>query len=391
MGEKKKILLIAGDNACFNALNDFAVSFSYELNEKGYETEIKNLDVINEQILTEMITGDHKAVVGFQTNLFTLRLDNGKYIGELLPMPKFNFVFDPPASKLSFFSCKDRSLKLLLSDHGYIDFIRRYYKDNNEIYYLPPGGGIYEEVKYEPDHKARDYGLTFMGTYIDYRDILNQAVNNMPDFADLILDFFQYMQVAPNKSAESSAAEFIADKGIILNREEFLQLIEILYISERAVMSYYREKIIRSFLTHGIDVDVFSASWKAAPFADDQHIHIHESVSYRDSMEYLRKSKLSLNVFSWHKNAMTERIANIMLGGAVCVSDRSEELERLFRNEEDIVMFDLTDIDEAAVRVKNLLKDDDRRIRIARSGYENAYKNHRWRNRVEEFIRILGS
>jgi hypothetical protein len=35
---------------------------------------------------------------------------------------------------------------------------------------------------------------------------------------------------------------------------------------------------------------------------------------------------------TWHKAGMTERIANICLSGAVCLSERTEYLDREFNN-----------------------------------------------------------
>ena len=45
--------------------------------------------------------------------------------------------------------------------------------------------------------------------------------------------------------------------------------------------------------------------------------------------------KVGLNIMTWHKYGMTERIANICLSGAVCLTDSSEYLRNNFNNNEN--------------------------------------------------------
>ena len=383
------ILIISGDDACYNALNDFASAFSYELTSLGYKNIVRDIFYINPDLLDELIKDNYRAIVGFQTNLFTLRLPAGRQIGEVLTMPKYNFIFDPPANKLSFYSYDDPSMNLLLCDDGYIEFINTYFSGEKKVHYLPPGGGLPQDSLNTPEYSDRKYDLTFMGTYYDYRGILQNAITCNPDFSGIILDFFQYLLDRPNTSAEHAIVDFLSDNGISMEKAVFLKLFEILYASEKAVSSYYRELIIRTFLSRDIRIDVFSDSWQNAPFADHKNLFIHDDVSYRDTFQYLSKSKLSLNIFSWHKSMMSERIANIMLSGAVCISDYSHRLNALFKNNEDIILFDLEKPDDAADLIINLLNDDEKRQYIAKAGYDNALNNHTWKKRVEMFIDLL--
>ena len=54
-----------------------------------------------------------------------------------------------------------------------------------------------------------------------------------------------------------------------------------------------------------------------------------------------QQSKLSLNIMSWHKAGFTERMANIMLAGAVLVTDDTRYLEGRYENGKDLVSFGL--------------------------------------------------
>ena len=383
------IMIISGDSACFNALNEFAEAFSTELNSAGYKTEIIEINTLTTAILNDIITSDYRAIVGFQTNLFTLKLPDNRMVGELLPMPKYNFIFDSPATKMSYFSYDDPTMNLLLSDDGYIDFVHALFPGRKHVHFLPPGGGIPTFPQTDPDYSNRIYDLTFMGTYNNYRKILQSVVDSQSNLSGLILDFFQYMIERPNKSAEESIMDFLSEKDIHPNQAVFLQLYECFFSATMAVLSYYRESVIKYLLSNGVKVDVFSESWQESPFANDPNLCIHNGVSYRDTFHFYEQSKISLNVFSWHKGMMSERIANIMLGGALCASDYSSRLNSMFHNKEDILLFDLSHLSSFSESVIDLLNNDTQRLSIAKAGYNNACKNHLWKNRVLDFIKIL--
>ena len=58
---------------------------------------------------------------------------------------------------------------------------------------------------------------------------------------------------------------------------------------------------------------------------------------------------------AWHKDGFTERIANSMLNGSVVVFDTSTQLEELFVNNKDLVLFNLSNLNDLLKRIKNLL------------------------------------
>ncbi len=384
-----KVLLIAGDDTCFNALNEFAISFEKALKERGYESEILYVNMLDQGVLDKLISEQYLAIVGFQTNLFSLEISQGVYVGNLISSPKYNYIFDSPITKRDYFIPHIDNMTMFYHDIGYVDYLKEYFPHINAIYFPPAGGTVGFEKKEGLFDGERKYDVTFMGTYINYRDILKSAVSNNPDWAGIMLDFFDYLVKNPNIGAIKGIKAFVEDNSIDVKHEEIPALLEILYPAENAVKSYYRERVIKTLLDEDISVDVFSESWENTPFANHKKLSIHHEISYKKSMDVISDSKLSLNVFSWHKDSMTERIANIMLGGAVCVSDWSGKLNRIFNNDEEIVIFKLEELELLPVKVKYLLENSDERKMIAQAGYKNAYAKHRWINRVDDFINML--
>lgn len=383
---KDKILLIAGDNACYNALNEFAVAFSSALKQRGFESEIIYIDYLTESIVQKLVGFDGRAIVGFQTNLFTLEIKPGVYIGNLISVPMYNYILDSPSTRRQYFEPSIDGLTFCYHDDEYIDFVKDYFSHANVIWH-PPGGGVSEMDEISDVFKGnREFDLSFIGAYTDHRKVLEYATTVRPDFAEIMHNYFEYLVSNPRMSVNKAIREFVNIYRLDVTNSDIPILLEILYPAEIAAQSYYRENIIKYIIDNGIRVDVFSESWINAPYKDNPRLFIHKDVAYRDSMDVMRKSRMSLNVFSWHKASMTERIANIMLNGAVCVSDHSSRLDSLFKNDDEIILFDLNDLEVMVRKIEDLLLDDEKRLKIARSGCNNAYANHRWINRVDDLL-----
>ena len=386
--EKGRILLIAGDGTCYNVLNEFAKDIAIEFENKGFDAEVRYITTLNEDLLSELNGNDYRAILGFQTNLFTLKDFNGTYIGSRLSVPLYNFILDSPATRLHYFAGDIKNLTILYHDSDYISFVRKHFTQCR-VLFLPPGGKSVAISNESSFFSGREYDCTFMGTYTDYRKLLNEGVSTNPEYADLILDYFQFLISNPWYSHEKGTEVFLSGLNVVLSEEEFLSVYRLLYFSVRAALAFYREKNIKIFLDSGIKIDAFSRSWESAPYSDHSNLIIHDEVPYSECADYYAKSKLSLNIFSWHKASITERIANIMLNGAVCISDRSSGLFDHFSNGKDLVTFDLekgTDIIEA---IKKLLSDDEYRISIAKQGYQNALMHHTWGDRVDKIIELM--
>ena len=96
------------------------------------------------------------------------------------------------------------------------------------------------------------------------------------------------------------------------------------------VTFYIREKIIKTLIESGIKVDVFGDSWKKSPYADNKNLIIHDDIDFEKGLDIMAQSRISLNVMSWHKGGMTERIANAMLNYSVCVTDETSYINSAF-------------------------------------------------------------
>ena len=94
---------------------------------------------------------------------------------------------------------------------------------------------------------------------------------------------------------------------------------------------------------------------------------------------------------SWHKAGMTERLSNIMLNHSLVATDESAYLRSNYQDNEDIIMFKLSDseINSLPDRIKNILSDDDNSQKMAESTYQKALKKETWEIRTSEILNII--
>ena len=113
-------------------------------------------------------------------------------------------------------------------------------------------------------------------------------------------------------------------------------------------------------------------------------------IDFEKGLDIMAQSRISLNVMSWHKGGMTERIANAMLNYSVCVTDETSYINRHFVAGENIVTFNLDNIDKLPDKIRTVLQDENLQKYIEKNAYKKALSEHTWDNRSDYFMNILG-
>ena len=164
----KPVLIFKGNDTCYNVLNTFADELKKSIEKSGYKTEIFDVDREDWKEVVRYQNKHYKAVVGFQSFLFSVKMEDGKrYLADFIRAPKFNFLLDAPICFSSHLEYKAEDFTILTHDINYKNFLEKHYKQQAKI--LPPGGMI---SKNPVNINERKYELTFLGSYGDYRKIL---------------------------------------------------------------------------------------------------------------------------------------------------------------------------------------------------------------------------
>lgn len=387
----RPVLVYRGDATCYRVLDSFAEQMIRCLREAGIPVEEYDISQKGAEGLLELIGQTYRAVVGFQTYLFSVRLSDGRNVHDCIHAPKFHFIFDHPLWMKEHLEQGPKEYYILTHGRDYQEFVEQYFSDHvKACYLLPPAGIIPPDAPAESERSGeRSIDISFVGTWYDYRERLLFIRNTKTRERYLANRFLLLMKRHPNLRAEQAFSQALSDYGLQLSREDYKAVLFDLKQVCFAIMTYYREKVIEHLLREGFELHVYGESWKNSPLVKYENMICHPAVSVEESMRVWQDSKISLNIMSWHKGGFTERIANMLLCKTAVVSDRSDYLAEHFTDGGDIVLFDLEHLDELGGRIRELLSDDRRRQAIAERGYQAALRDHTWKKRTEEFLALL--
>ena len=449
------ILLYTGDSTCFSTLDHFALELADNFRRLGQRVETFDLAARGNQALTDLIGRRFKAVIGIQSYIFHILMQDGTTnLHNLIHGPKYQMILDHPAWLKDSVRQGPDDYRLLIHDRYYMQFAKIHYPAIKDVLYFPPGGSLPAHTD-EADQiwQKKIYDISFIGTYRNYRERLSMLYQLQPEYRHLAAHFLKVLREQPDLPAEHafslaymnmpSSNIFFAnmpDPDILLSnmpdlnilssstpdsnilpsntsstnilasnisssnipapnasasredlckpeaRDAFLQLFYEMRQCCFCIMLYYREQIIRTLLEAGLTIHVYSDSWKNAPFAHHPGLVIHPALSVSESLEVMQQSRISLNIMSWHKDGLTERILNSMLCQSVVVSDRSLALEEFFSDGEEILLFSLKETDRLPAMLKELLQDDSRMRQIMAKGYQKACEEHLWIRRAKQLL-----
>lgn len=404
----RPILIYRGDSTCYNQLNVFADELAKAL--LNYHQRIEIFDVKKEgpPALTKYIGQHFKAIIGIQTYLFSVMMQDKKTnLHDLIVGPKYNFILDHPAWMKDHINAGPKDYYLLTHDRNYVDFSNRYFKKIKGCFYFTPAGtlpnpALAPTAEVVPANEAvpadnysspslteKLYGLSFIGTYYNYRNILNNLKAYDRKLRFFAARFLGEMKHHPNQPAEAAFYKIIDYYGLNLSDEEFLNLFYKTRHVSFCIMYYYREKIILTLLRSGIEINVYGDSWSKSPFATHPCLIMHPGLTPNENLAVMQHTEISLNIMAWHKDGFTERIANSMLCRSVVLSDRSTTLETEFITGKELVLYDLENIEMLPSLVKTLLNNPDKLNTIAQNGYEKAYTAHQWLHRGRQLLDII--
>jgi len=358
-------LVLRGDDTCGGLLQLFADELSEGLAtngqaviEYGGSTEIEEGDGTDP--LIDFEKGIWKGIVGFQAPALELPFFRK------LKGPKFQFWFDNPFGFQSMLHQLPEDYYVLCQDGDYADWIRRYY--HTQAIHFPPGG-----IELPFEEMDRPIDIVFVGS------LFSDATSHLTQEQKY---FFDYEIHHPWLNFEQAALELYGE------REDLPRLLHELQPACRAIIGYYRRLVVETILEAGITLHVYGEDWHGYQGKGRERLVIHPHIPVKESLKEFQRAKIGLNIMSWHKDGMTERVANLMLSGAVCLSDETKFLREQFAVGEEIELYRLDALEELPIRIQELLGNEEKRRHIANRAYARAKQDFNWEARARELAKL---
>ncbi len=358
-------VIFRGDGTCHGVLRDFADCMETAFDELGQAYIVVEAGKTDYEKLGKRVC---KGLVGFQTKAF------GIDFFARMNAPKFQFWLDNPVFYKRQFEELPKDCHILCQDANYAEFIHTYY-DMPNVMAFPPGG--HDELI--PTYTNREYDIVFVGGYIPETQEALEGLEKA---------FYDYMLAHPDKTFSAGLQEVLKQWGQEEEAEKLPEYLSALKHVCTRIMSYYRKKVVETILEAGYELHVYGDSWDAYESSNVHRLIRHSEMGVGRSLKEWHKAKIGLNIMSWHKAGMTERIANVMLSGAACLSDETTYLKEHFKDGEEIVCYRLQELDALPDKITWLLKDDNW-LSVAQRGYEVAGREHTWKKRAQELNQIV--
>lgn len=378
-------LLYTGDAVCYHILCVFAQELGDALRRRGYLVEYFDIAKENFRESYRFIGRSFQAVIGFQSWMFSVKLEHGQgFLHDKITGPKYNYIFDHPVAVDRHFRETPKHLTLFMVDKDYAEFAEKHYP--LKALFFPPGGMIREF-----DEKERVYDIVFIGSDYDNSKQVRESLSGMSrEQRFLVNRYCLMMRKYPHLTAEKLLSLALEHQGLRLSEAEFLQQLHGVRQVTLFMMYRYRTKILRTLVEAGIKVDVFGESWSGSQLRHNPNFIWHErNLTAEECLLVWQQSKIALNIMSWHKNAVTERILNSMLQKAAVVTERNPYMESEFEEGAEVLFYDLAHLEELPALVSSLLGDEKRLRDIADRGWQKARSSHTWDCRAGELLEIL--
>ncbi len=371
------IFIITGDDTAYGVMKDFAISLSEVFVKQGQAVITTDGRYVPYQGVEDVDGKDLKALIGFQAPA----LFNPYF--QSYAAPKFQFWFDDPVFFDDVFQQieGDDSYYLLCQDGYHAEHFRKHYHLKNAIQFPP--GGIDEG---EPDYENRDLDIVFIGTYSDPEVYRKNNASQSKEERDFSGAYVKYMLEHSELTYEQGVQGLLNQRGITLSEPDYEKLIWSLGSEYRYIRSIFRQRVIESIAESGIQLHVYGECWNSYQGKGKENLILHPAIKPNETKEILRRTKISLNIMSWHKDGMTERVIESMLAGAVCVTDETKYIREQGC---PAGLFQLNALGELPVLLMKILAETSYRIELAKKAYTYAKETHCWDERAEEILRIV--
>ena len=227
------------------------------------------------------------------------------------------------------------------------------------------------------DFEDRPYDILFSGTYTDPIRI-ETAIKKLPDFlASNVKELIDMMQSDSRLTIEA-AVETLAKNEIYDYINSDLPLhTQTFYLADTYVRCVNRKNLVLALDKCEHKLDLFGGLWEEL---DLKHATIHRAIPFNLTFTVFSKSKLCVNIMPNFKAGSHDRVFSAQLNGAVSLTDPTTLLKKEYKDGENILFYELDDIDAVTAKTDAALLEPSALKKIAQMGYSIAAKNHTWDN-----------
>ena len=383
-----KILIFEMKTVCYNSYLYFGDALGNALTSLGHTVEYFKIDEDALDDLEKYVGASYDLLIDFNSDLPRALMDDDSYFLDQVDAPFFDVILDHPLYHHDTLKNKLKNFHVVCLDARHRDYILKYYPHIKSVTVTPMTGELafgHDVIDWD-NYSTRPYDIIFSGTYTDPTRI-ETAINKMPDLiSDNVYELIDMMR-ADNSLTIEDAVDRLAENEFYdyINSDKPLHT-QIFYLADTYIRCINRKKLVQALDRCECKIHLFGGLWEELEL---KNAILHKEIPFNLTFTVFAKSKISVNIMPGFKAGSHDRVFSAQLNGAASLTDPTTLLLNEYKDNKDILFFDLDNIDFVTEKINSFLKDIESLKKIAQAGYETASHNHTWTNIANVIISSL--
>jgi glycosyltransferase involved in cell wall biosynthesis len=374
-----KFLIFEMKTVCYNSYLYFGDALGLALKKLGCDVEYFKVDEQSLDDLEQFIGKHYDGLIDFNSDLPRALMDDDSFFLNHVDAPFIDVILDHPLYHHDSLKNKLNNFHVVCLDSNHKDYILKYYPHIKSVAVTPMTGELAfgkDQISFD-DFEDRPYDILFSGTYTDPIRI-ETAIKKLPDFlASNVKELIDMMQSDSRLTIEA-AVETLAQNEIYDYINSDLPLhTQTFYLADTYVRCVNRKNLVLALDKCEHKLDLFGGLWEELNL---KHATIHREIPFNLTFTVFSKSKLCVNIMPNFKAGSHDRVFSAQLNGAVALTDPTTLLKKEYKDGENILFYELDDIDAVTAKADAALLEPSTLKKIAQMGYSIAAKNHTWDN-----------
>lgn len=374
-----RILIIKGQSQ-YDVLREFVDEIVDGFISEGIEIDIydflKQDDISKKE---EIYKTDYDMIISFYgiSEKLLEKINHNKDTLFLL------YLMDHPYYRHDWLMYKHKHYNVACVDIEHCNYIKKYYPNIEKTFYIPHGGSIIKECI---PYTKKKIDISFIGTLGVTNDYEELKTMLPPILWDVLERMVQRIIAGCKLPTHQVVIEELNNAGIVLDSDEMMEFMQIFARADSYIRIKDRERLMLYLAQKGYHVNVYGNGWDRLKLEQYSNIHIYGNALYSEVLSIISDSKIVINKMPLFWAGSHDRVFTTMLGGSVCLTDRSSYYEKIFDDNRDVCFYDINNLDSMRDKIEYLLNNPEAASKIAESGKQKAMQDHSWKNRVRLII-----
>ncbi len=383
-----RILIFSSREICYFSSNFFAVQMGQAFEELGNEVEVCELakeDDLDEK-LTHYLGRSYDLILDFNSLLPRMALDDGSLFVNHLNGPFYNWILDHPLFHHVALEAQIADSHAIFLDEAQRDYVTDYYPMVKENLFLP----LAATESFIPVEKEREAQIFFPATYGRLEDVEVNIKAAPVALMRTMKELIELRISKPNLPMEEGYRRILAEHGREQDAAAFRNEMNAMYPVDAYVRNYCRKWALDALLSAGIPVKVMGHNWERYPVPSGGKLTIEKPVFFELTFEKLAREHVMLDVAPIFAHGVHDRVFAGMANHTAVLTEENPYKREHFSEGEELLTYSLSDPKELVAKAEELLTNRTLREEMQERAYKCYRREHTWRNRAEQLMRLSG-